>query len=101
MFVIEIFLPLTDNAGVPFPEDYFEAERNTLTAEFGGLTIYARAPANGIWARNAAVVSDEIVIFEVMTSEPDVAWWQAYRRAVEAKFRQEKIVIRSSAISLL
>ena len=69
---------------------------------FGGLTAYTRAPAEGLWKEDEDRTSrDEVVIFEVMAEELDRSWWQQYRRGLEARFRQEQVVVRAQEIELL
>jgi len=96
MFLIEIFLPLYDNAGERFPRASFDAVRDELTARFGGVTAFLRSPAVGLWQDDAGVVRrDEIAIVEVMADTLDRDWWQAYRRTLEHRFRQDEIVVRA------
>jgi len=46
--------------------------RKELTERFGGLTVYRRAPAEGVWKLTENHTSrDDIVIFEVMANELD------------------------------
>lgn len=101
MHVIEIFLPLDDNNGVPFPASLFEDETRRLTEQFGGLTAFTRAPARGLWEDDGKTVSDRIVIFEVMADTVDMEWWTDYRRQLEARFRQDTILIRATVTRLL
>lgn len=51
MHLIEILLPLQDNAGNSFPESYFKEVEQTLTEKFGGITAFNRSPAVGKWKR--------------------------------------------------
>ena len=44
---------------------------------------------------------DDIVIFEVMTEEVDLAEWHERRAELERRFRQEKIIIRYMAMALV
>ncbi len=102
--LIQALLPLTDNDGRRFPGNAYAPVRTRLIDRFGGLTVYARAPAEGLWADGEpaeAATRDEIVIFEVMAETLDEAWWTGFRRELEADFRQEKIVIRTHPIRLL
>jgi hypothetical protein len=48
MNLIELFLPLADNDGSSFAPSEFAKVRNTLIHKFGGLTTFARAPAEGV-----------------------------------------------------
>lgn len=47
MYLIQLFLPLRDNAGEKFPDAMYRGIRDQLTERFGGMTAYARAPAEG------------------------------------------------------
>ena len=101
MYVIEIFLPLRDNTGTAFASSLFEAEKARLIDRFGGLTAYARSPAEGIWDNGEKPVSDQIVIFEVMVDALDCEWWASYRSNLEGLFRQDEILIRASQVDRL
>ena len=102
MYLVEIFLPIFDNAGVPFPKQQFDRVRRELTDRFGGVTAFVRSPADGLWTDAAGQVRrDEIAIFDVMTDTLDHDWWRAYRKRLEEGFRQEEIVIRATAFDRL
>jgi hypothetical protein len=94
MKLIEIFLPLTDNAGRKLPNKAFAETSRELIERFGGLTAYSRAPARGFWKEKGKVARDEIVVFEVMAKSPQKAFWRGYKRELEKRFRQKEIVIR-------
>ena len=72
-----------------------------LIDRFGGLTAYARSPAEGIWDNGEKPVSDQIVIFEVMVDALDREWWASYRSNLEGLFRQDEILIRASQVDRL
>ena len=109
MHLVQILLPLADNAGQPLPRALFAALARELTERFGGLTAYTRAPAEGLWRDEDAaertsdtpVVRDQIVIYEVMAQELDPAWWADRRRALERDFRQETVIVRAQELRLL
>ena len=101
MHLIEILLPLNDNSGRPFDAGNYAAIRQTLTERFGGLTAFTRSPAQGTTTNGGKTVHDDIVVFEVMTEKLDVSWWRGYRRQLEREFRQDAIVARASAVTLL
>lgn len=75
MHLIQIFLPVRDNNDVVFPTQNYSRIRELLTQQFGGLTVYTRAPAEGLWKdeRNASH-HDDLVIFEVMATELHESW---------------------------
>jgi hypothetical protein len=101
--LVQILLPLADNDGRSFGPDPYAQVRAELTDRFGGLTAYTRAPAQGVWRDEADRTSrDDVVVFEVVVEdELDAAWWGDYRRALETRFRQERILVRVQAIRLL
>lgn len=99
---MQILLPIADNDGRRFPEQVFAATRAELTERFGGLTAHMRAPARGLWKTGDGDVDrDDIVILEVMVDALDREWWRGYRAALEARFRQDVIVIRASPLVIL
>jgi hypothetical protein len=61
-----------------------------------------RFPAQGAWASaNDSLRRDEIVVLEVLTDYLDRTWWSALRTRLEARFRQETIVIRAFPVETL
>ncbi len=101
MTLVQILLPLVDNAGRRFPQRLHESVRDELLARFGGVTAYNRAPATGLWAPEGEnVAQDDIVIYEVMAETLDRAWWTGYRERLQARFEQESLVVRATAIEV-
>ena len=102
MHLVHILLPLTDNAGKPLGRTLFRAVADELTEKFGGLTAHTRAPAEGLWTEGAGETSkDEIVIYEVMAELLDEPWWAKYRKKLERRFKQERVVVRAQEIRVL
>lgn len=101
MFLIDILLPLQDEAGKPFPAKSYDGLAQLLTERFGGVTSFARSPGEGRWKNRGATEHDDIVVIEVMAEEIDRAWWSQLRKDLMREFRQEDIVIRSQAIERL
>ena len=101
MHLVQILLPLYDNAGAALPRAAFQLVRDELTEHFGGLTAYTRAPAEGVWAEAGAMSRDDIVVYEVMTDMLDRGWWRDYRTTLERRFRQQSIVVRATTTTLL
>jgi hypothetical protein len=100
--LVQVLLPLYDNDGEPLPRDLHRQVGAELAERFGGLTAHTRAPAEGLWRDGPAeTVRDDIVIYEVMTEALDRKWWQAYRRRLETRFRQDQVVIRVQDIDLV
>lgn len=102
MHLVQILLPLFDPAGKRFPKAAYRDVADHLTRCFGGMTGYTRAPAEGQWREDqAGVAHDDILVFEVMVETLDRAWWNGYRRELEAAFAQDVIVIRAIGIETL
>jgi hypothetical protein len=102
VYLVQVLLPVYDNAGRRLPRDLHAEVATELTDRFGGCTAYTRAPAEGSWqAKRVGTVRDDIVVYEVMTEALDRAWWATYRQSLEARFRQQQVVIRAQAIELL
>jgi len=97
--LVQLLLPLYDNAGRRFDERPFAAVRQELTRRFGGVTAYMRSPATGLWKTDTGDVDrDEVVTVEVMVDRLDREWWREYCRQLAASFRQESLVVRAIAI---
>ena len=101
LHLVQILLPLYDNAGAPLPPELYRQVRRELTDRFGGLTAFTRAPAEGHWRDEGETKRDDIVVFEVMAERLDESWWSAYRGELEGRFRQEAIVVRTQEARLL
>ncbi len=100
--LIQIYLPLTGEDGKAFPEKFYQNIKEELTEKFGGLTVYSRSPATGLWKENEdQTVSDKILIFEIMSFGLEQSFWTSYKTKLEKKFRQEEILIRCSTVTLL
>ena len=101
MYLVQLLLPLYDNAGRRFPQSKLNRVKIRLTRAFGGITMFKRSPAEGLSEQASGVVRDDIVIFEVMTPALDRRWWKNYRVRLEQEFSQDRIIVRASTISVL
>jgi hypothetical protein len=95
MFLVQLLLPVYDNAGRPLPHELFAQLRNELTLRYGGVTAFFRSPAQGTWKEESGAVLDEIVMCEVMVEELDREWWAAYRKVLEERFAQRELIVRA------
>jgi hypothetical protein len=95
MFLVQLLLPLYDNAGRPLPHELFAQLRKELTERYGGVTAFFRSPAQGTWKEESGDVDDEIVMCEVMVEVLDRAWWGAYRKVLEERFVQRELIVRA------
>jgi hypothetical protein len=64
-YLVEIFLPLADQAGETFCDGEVSQVMEELKRKLGGVTVYDRSPAKG----KTITSSDDIVIFEAMTDD--------------------------------
>jgi hypothetical protein len=102
MHLVQLLLPLYDNANQPFPRQVFDRVRKELTEDFGGVTAFLRSPAEGFWQEEEGRLHrDDVVIFEVMTEALDRDWWARYREDLTERFRQKELVVRASAAERL
>lgn len=95
-YLIEILLPVR-----PGTQAALSQVRDELAEVFGGLTMHANAPAEGLWEKNDNICRDRIVVVEVMADDLDAQWWATYREELETLLQQEEIVIRATEIRRL
>ena len=101
-FLVQILLPVYDDAGKRFAGKLYSEVARELTERFGGVTAYSRAPAKGLWKpAPQRTTRDDIVVYEVMVNALETPWWQRYRVALERRFRQDELVVRAHAIRRL
>jgi hypothetical protein len=101
MYLIQLLLPLYDNEGEAFGREVHDRVRDELAKKFGGVTAFRSSPAEGTWREGGQISRDAIIIFEVMAGELEREWWAAYRVELEARFQQEKLIVRATAIEQL
>ncbi|MBT1688279.1 hypothetical protein [Dawidia soli] len=100
--LIQIFLPLYDNDGHPFPQTSYKNLQVVLTEKFNGVTVYQRAPAKGLWKEDREnIVRDDLVIYEVVTAGLDHSFWTDLKEQLLKEYRQQEIMIRSTPVELL
>ncbi|HKY20106.1 MAG TPA: hypothetical protein VJM31_02710 [Vicinamibacterales bacterium] len=102
MYLVQLLIPLFDNDGHAFESSDYVRLRAELADRFGGVTAYTRAPARGVWKGDSGETTrDDIVIFEVMTADLDRVWWKEFRKHLEARFRQDTLIVRALTSTLL
>ncbi|SFF20988.1 hypothetical protein [Nitrosomonas sp. Nm166] len=101
MKLVQLLLPLNDNSGKKFPKKFFKDIKEELTKKFSGVTAFSQSPAEGVWEDEGYVQKDQIIIYEVMVAEFDQNWWRDFKGKLEAKLKQEKIVLRWFDVSTL
>lgn len=101
-YLVQLFLPLIDDNAKPYPSSHFESTKKELVKVFGGISVFGQLPVAGTWENGKGEQEkDKLIVFEVMTSVIDKAYWKALRKSLEKKFAQELVVIRSLSIGLL
>ncbi|WP_372012492.1 hypothetical protein [Pseudoxanthomonas sp. 10H] len=102
MHLVQLFLPLHDNAGAPFPKAMFDTVRAELTERFGGVTAFVRSPAAGAWQDDGGGVQrDQVVLVEVMAAQLEHGWWSGYRETLQQRFAQDEVLVRASVVTRL
>src|ERR1043166_1711006 len=101
MHLVQVLLPLNDNAGRRLPRRSYAEIRGDLTRRFKGMTAYSRAPAEGLWKPRKGTHRDEIVVYEVMVKSFQRSWWKRYRARLEKLLRQESVFIRVQKTELV
>jgi inorganic pyrophosphatase len=99
--LIQLFLPCYNKDGKPFSQTLYHSVSKHLTEKFKGLTAYVQSPTEGYWKTGHQVIKDQLMVYEVMATTIDVAYWQQYKKELQNKFKQQEIVVRSLAISLI
>ncbi len=94
---VEIFVPLVAAADPA----YLRALEQELLDRFGGVTSFARAPAQGRWTDGGTAETDELIIFQVMTAGLDRPWWAALRARLERDLEQKEVLIRAQPVERL
>jgi hypothetical protein len=102
MHLVQLLLPVYDNAGKAFPASRYARVRDELAERFGGLTAYTRAPAEGLWTNpGVQPARDDIVVYEVMVKRLDRSWWKRFRGRLEREFKQQELVVRAQPVERL
>ena len=101
MHLIQLLLPLRDNAGQPYKDELFQSINASLVERFGGVTAFSRVPAKGTWVNADREERDDVIVVEVMAGDLDRAWWQAFRERLESVMGQAEIVVRCHLIERL
>jgi hypothetical protein len=98
MHLVQILIPLRDNAGHSYDQALFKTINAALVEAFGGVTAFSRSPAKGTWVNADHEERDDVMVVEVMVQTLDKAWWQSFRRQLEGQMGQTEIVVRAHAI---
>ncbi len=97
-----MLLPIKDENGGLFPEHYFTDLRDALAIKFGGITIYSRSPVKGLWKESgSSLVADEMIIYEIMMQDVDLAYWKAQKLRLQKLLHQDEIMMRYHEVTTI
>ncbi|WP_276090387.1 inorganic diphosphatase [Pedobacter sp. JY14-1] len=92
--LVQLFVPLNDRQGQPFPQQFYSKLSEELKERFRGVTVYSRAPAKGIWKRDAQDTElDELLIYEVLINARETEFWIDLKERLEQQLKQEEILV--------
>jgi len=92
--LVQLFVPLNDGQGQPIPEQLYGKLSEELKERFGGVTVYSRAPAKGIWKRDAEDTErDELLIYEVLINARETEFWINLKGRLERQLKQDEILV--------
>lgn len=96
MYLIELLMPAGEG-------EKLRRMRDELTDRFGGVTVFSRSPAVGLWKESdsSPPERDDIIVFEVMTPNLERDWWRGYRETLETRFGEDLIVVRVGEVETL
>jgi hypothetical protein len=97
----DLYLPLADNNGRPFPDEKFKELQGGLLARFGGLTTQQRQfPLQGIWQGATRLYLDLVVIMTVLDFRRagSARFIAQLKQDLLAEFEQEAILITEQSL---
>jgi inorganic pyrophosphatase len=99
---VQLFLPLLDPEGQLFAEKNFSDLASELKENFGGVTVYSHTPATGQWKQeNGKTVGDNLLVYEVLLSNPDKKYWVKLKARLEKQFRQQELLVLITKVQKL
>ena len=103
MYIVNIYLPQVNNAGIAFDDDIYLSIRTELIQKFGGLTQYDQVPAIGFWKESAEkpLTKDLVIHYEVICNKLTKKYWAEFRLRLEKVFQQTQILIVAHPIVAL
>jgi hypothetical protein len=97
----DIFLPLTDNAGNPFPDALFDEVEGRLIDRFGGLTTQQREfPFRGTWQEAAHIYHDDVIVMTALDfrQQGSTRFIASLKRELLKEFQQLEILITEQSL---
>jgi len=97
----DLYLPLADNTGRPFPDLFFDAVERRLVRHFGGLTTQQREfPLRGIWQGATRLYLDQVIVMTVLDfrSQGSARFIARLKNDVLREFDQLDILITEQSL---
>jgi hypothetical protein len=97
----DVYLPLTDNAGRPFPDALFDDVEGRLIDRFGGLTSQQRQfPLRGIWQGTSRLYLDQVVVMTVLDfrRQGSARFITQLKKSLLERFDQEEVLITEQVL---
>jgi inorganic pyrophosphatase len=100
--LVQLFIPLNGRDGQRFPERWYQVLKDELTQRFGGVTVYPRSPATGLWRTEGEQAErDDLLVYEVLTGLVQQAYWHGLKNRLEKQFDQQELLVVMSQIHKL
>ena len=100
--LIQLFIPLFDEKGNQFPDQYYTKLNFELKERFGGVTIYNRCPVTGLWKEDEEkTAQDQLLVYEVLINTIENDYWQGIKSRLEKQFKQAELLVLMTKIHKL
>lgn len=96
VYVTRLFVPRTNNKGLPFPRRWVRQTEWALLTKFDGLTIWGEVQGQWISPSGRAHL-DTHQVYEVAHAGRERAWWEKFKQELKEQFAQEEIWILQSS----
>jgi hypothetical protein len=96
----DLYVPVGLSPRKRLPLSQFNALKQQLTQQFGGLTYFPQK-SKGVWRIGSATFYDEIVILRVLSNRPSTKFWSKLKNDLERAWNQKEILIVVRAVKLV
>ena len=96
----EIYLPTTHNDGTPVDPRIIQEIKETLTNAFGGYTHLTHRN-EGVWRIGGVTFRDEVTIVRVLDSGEKSFDMEKFKDSLEARLKQDSVLIVGRAVSVI
>jgi hypothetical protein len=96
----EVYLPMTTNQGAPVDATAIQRIKDTLMQAFGGYT-HLNQRFQGAWSMGGVTFREDVTILRVLDDGRASFDMRAFKVAMEATLKQEKVLIVTREISIV